>query len=114
MSDLLALAESINNLASAIRDANGAAPAAPAADKGKAAPAAKKADAKPKTKDYETEVRPELVKLSKKDREAMAEVLGQFTNPSTGEPCTKGVEVDPKDYDALLQATADKLSELDV
>lgn len=53
--------------------------------------------------DYETEVRPKVVALSKDfGRDAAMEVLGRFTNPATDEPCTKGAEVDPADYPKLL------------
>lgn len=113
MSDILALAGAINGLAAAVREANGA--PAPKAETKPKAEAKPKAETKPKDdRDYEKDIRPTLVALSKQSREAMAEVLGKFTNPVSGEPCVKGVEVDPSDWDELLKQAKAKSAELDV
>lgn len=83
---------------------------------------APKPKAKPKAKpaedddgpDYETEVRPHIVGLNKDHgREVALEVLSDFANPATDEPCTKGQEVDPADYPRLLKAIKKKRAELD-
>lgn len=64
--------------------------------------------------DYETEVRPHIVKLSKDHgREAAAEILEQFKNPATGKPCTKGQELDEADYDEALKLVLDEQKRLD-
>lgn len=63
--------------------------------------------------DYETDVRPKVVALSKDyGRDTALEVLAKFTNPATDEPCTKGQEVDPADYPKLLKAIKVKIAEL--
>lgn len=79
--------------------------------------AAKPAAAKPKPKtptlDYDTDVRPLVVKVSKDEgREKALEILGEFTNESTGEPCTKGQEVSESDWPALIEACNAALNEV--
>lgn len=83
---------------------------------------APKPKAKPKAKpaeddeglDYETEVRPHVVGLSKDHgRDVAVEVLSDFENPATGDAATKGQEVDPADYPRLLKAIKKKRAELD-
>ena len=89
-----------------------------AADEDEPAP---KPKAKPKAAepdddalDYETDVRPAVVSLSKDHgRDAALEVLEKFTNPATDEPCTKGQEVAPEDYPALLKAIKKARAKLD-
>lgn len=64
--------------------------------------------------DYQTDIRPHVVGLSKDHgREIALEVLEKFTNPVDGEPCTKGDQVDPEDYEKLLKAIKRKRAELD-
>jgi len=70
-------------------------------------------DDEPTGLDYATEVKPHVVKLSKDHgREVALEVLEKFTNPATDEPCTKGAEVDPADYEKLMKAIKRKIAEL--
>lgn len=78
--------------------------AKPAADEDDEPAPKKKAKAAESDYDYETEIRPLVVALSKDcGREVALEVLEKFTNPATDEPCTKGAEVDPADYEKLLK-----------
>lgn len=80
-------------------------------DEPKAKPKAAEAD--DDGPDYEKDVRPAVVALSKAHgREVALEVLEKFTNPATEEPCTKGAEVDPADYPKLLKAIRVKIAEL--
>lgn len=61
------------------------------------------ADDEPAGLDYETEVRPLVVKLSKAHgRDAALEVLNAFES-ADGEPCTKGTEVQEADWPALVK-----------
>lgn len=67
-------------------------------------PAPRKKPAAKDELDYEADVRPVVVQLSKDfGREAALEVLGKFTNEATDEPCTKGQEVSEKDWAKLLK-----------
>ncbi|CAB4198796.1 hypothetical protein UFOVP1324_23 [uncultured Caudovirales phage] len=123
-----AAAQALRDLADALEEDD--APAPKAAPKKKPAPVeeddepAPKPKAKPKAKpadddddgglDYENDVRPILVGLSKDHgREHAAEVLAKFTNPSTDEPCTKGQEVDPADYEKFVKALKRKVAALE-
>jgi hypothetical protein len=55
--------------------------------------------------DYERDVKPQIVALSKEfGRDVALEVLEQFTNAATDEPCTKGQEVSPEDWPKFLKA----------
>lgn len=89
------------------------------AEPARATPAAKPAAAKPAAKpkppalDYEKDVRPLVVKVSKDlGRDKALEILGEYTNESTNEPCTKGQEVSESDWPALIEACQAALDEV--
>lgn len=64
--------------------------------------------------DYQKDIRPHVVGLSKDHgREVALEVLEKFTNPVDDEPCTKGDQVAPEDYDRLLKLIAKKRAQLE-
>lgn len=97
--------------------------AAPADDDGPAEPeqpkkaAAKKTEPPPAEDDdaafYAEHVRPLIVKLSKDHgRDAAVEVCGQFED-AAGNACTKGQEVQPDDYEALIKAVKKAQKRLD-
>lgn len=78
--------------------------AKPADDDDEPAPKKKAKPADDDELDYERDIRPQVVALSKDtSREVALEVLEKFTNPATDEPCTKGAEVDPEDWPRLLK-----------
>lgn len=72
--------------------------------KPKPAPAAEDGD---EELDYEKDIRPKITGLSRDHgKECALEVLEQFENASTGEPCTKGTEVSPEDWPRFLKKIA--------
>lgn len=116
--NVVALGAELNSLGAATGPAPKSRAKPKAADEDEPAP---KPKAKPKAAepdddalDYETDVRPAVVSLSKDHgRDTALEVLEKFTNPATDEPCTKGQEVDPADYEKLLKAIKRKRAELE-
>ena len=63
--------------------------------------------------DYDTDVRPLVVKLSKTHgREAALDVVSQFETPE-GEPATKAQEVQEQDWPALIRKVKARHAKLD-
>lgn len=107
--NLKSIAQSLRDIADAIEEDE--VPAKPAPKK-KPAPPADDDEDEATGLDYLTEVKPLVVKLSKDHgRDVALEVLEKFEN-AKGEPCTKGAEVLPEDYEKLLKAIARKNKEL--
>lgn len=65
--------------------------------------------------DYDADVKPLVLRVSKeKGRDVAVELLAEFTNPATGEPCTKGQEIDPSDWPVFIEKATEILNAEDI